>query len=269
MNIYYNYLCDKNLSINTIRVYSIYVKLWIKYLKQNNIQDNINKHIFIKYINYCIANYQPRTVKLIYNAIISYLKCNHQFLLINELRDIRLPSIQSHLKTIINLNEFNLIKNNIVCLSLKEQRNWLIFCILFLTGIRVNEILQFNKHKINNNMIKIVGKGKKTRIIYLTDYLLKLINSFPYDNIAINISNNQKLCLKQINIIIKKIGLVYFHKEITPHSLRRSYATNLLKNNVNLEIVRKALGHNNINTTAMYLQYNDDEILEEVNKVFN
>lgn len=262
-NHYQQYLNEKNLSQNTVRVYLIYVMKF-----HNEIKNNLEKINIINFLNNFSKSHQPRSIKLMYNCIISYLKFIKEYELINELRDIRLPKIQNHLKTVIKLNEFNLVKNNIVCMNKKQNRNWLIFCILFLTGIRVSELLQIDKNKIKDNKIYIVGKGSKTRVIYIVPYLMKLINDYDENIVATN--NNKKiLTTKQINVIIKNIGINYFNKEITPHSLRRSYATNLLRNNVNLEVVRKSLGHSNINTTATYLQFTDEEILDELSKTFN
>ncbi len=77
------------------------------------------------------------------------------------------------------------------------------------------------------------------------------------------------ISIKQINSIIKRLSRKYFQKEITPHGLRRSYATNLLKNNVNIEVVKQTLGHTNINTTSRYIQITEEDIINEINKIMN
>ena len=125
-------------------------------------------------------------------------------------------------------------------------------------------MLIFNKKDIyDNNKYRILGKGNKIRTIYLNDYLVSLLDNWKPNRIAIS-KNNKLLTIKQINIIIKKLSSTYFNKLLTPHSLRRSFATNLLKSNINIEIVRRTLGHSNINTTSRYIQYTDDEILNEI-----
>lgn len=264
INDYTNYLNNRNLSSNTIRVYLIYIKKWLSYIGCKR----VDKNTFSEFIKNFSSNHQPRSTKLIYNSIIAFLKFQKEYELINEFKDIRLPKIQNHLKTTINLKEFEIVKNNIVCMNNKQKRNWLMFCIMFLTGIRVSELLQVKKSLINDNKIYIIGKGNKKRVIYLTPYLSQLIHEYDTDHIATN-SRGENLTIKQINVIIKNIGLNYFNKLITPHSLRRSYATNLLRRNVNLEVVRKTLGHSNINTTATYLQYTDDEIMDELKKALD
>ena len=168
---------------------------------------------------------------------------------------------------IITLLEYEHVKNNIVLKTRLEKRNWLIFSFLFLTGIRVSELLEFNKNKIyEGNKLRIKGKGNKIRVIFITNYLNELLGNWKANRIAIN-SKNKLITIKQINEIIKKVSSQYFDRCITPHGLRRSFATNLLKNNANIEIVRKTLGHANINTTARYLYFNDDDILLEINKI--
>ncbi len=130
-------------------------------------------------------------------------------------------------------------------------------------------MLEFNKNKIyDKNKLKIKGKGNKIRVIFLTKYLQELLLSWKANRIAIN-SKNKLITIKQINTIIKKMSNKYFNKELTPHDLRRSYATNLLKNNANIEIVRQTLGHSNINTTSRYIQINEEDIYKEIIKIMN
>lgn len=265
---YINYLKNKNLSKNTINSYLLQSKKWNEYLDKRN----PNKTIFIKYLQKIKSNYSASSIKLIYSSLISYFKFEKRWKLIEQCRDIKLPQIQQTNRTIVKLEEFNYVKS-IICFenekNWKKKRNWLIFSFLFLTGIRISEIGKINKKNIyENNRIKIVGKGEKERVIYLTDYLLELLLKWKSNQIAIN-RKNKILSKKQLVKIIKTIGIEYFQKEITPHSLRRSFATNMLKKGANIEIIRKTLGHSSINTTARYLQFTEDDIIEEMNKLLN
>lgn len=262
---YISYLKNKNLSKNTINIYLKEYKKWKLYLNEKK----PNKTLFVKYIKNYSKNHQPNSIRLIYFSILSIFKYEKNWKLVNQCKDIKLPKTQLHNKCIISFEEYNKLKINIKPKTKLEKRNWLIFSFLFLTGIRVSELLEVNKNKIyDNNKLNIKGKGQKTRVIFLSNYLLELLNNWKPNKIAIN-DRNKIISIKQINTIVKKIGKKYFDKNISPHSLRRSYATNLLRNNANIEVVRKTLGHTNINTTARYLHYNDDDIAKEINSIMD
>lgn len=262
---YSNYLKNKNLSKNTIKIYLKEYEKWKTYLGEKN----PNKTIFVKYIKNYERDHQPNSVHLVYSSILSIFRFEKRWKLLNQCQDIKLPKIQQNNKSIITLEEYNNVKKNIILSTKLEKRNWLIFSFLFLTGVRVSELLEFNKNKIyENNKLKIKGKGNKVRVVFITNYLNEILNNWRANRIAIN-NKNKLITIKQINLIIKTISFKYFNKKITPHGLRRSFATNLLKNNANIEIVRKTLGHTNINTTARYLHLNDDDILKEINNIMD
>ncbi len=262
---YSNYLKNKNLSKNTIKIYSKEYEKWKLYLGDKN----PNKTLFVKYIKNYSKDHQPNSVHLIYSSILSIFRFEKRWKLLNQCQDIKLPKIQQNNKSIITLEEYNNVKQSITLSTKLEKRNWLIFSFIFLTGVRVSELLEFNKNKIyENNKLKIKGKGNKIRVIFITNYLSQLLDNWRANRIAIN-SQNKLITIKQINLIVKTTSMKYFNKKITPHGLRRSFATNLLKNNANIEIVRKTLGHTNINTTARYLHFNDDDIFEEINNIMN
>ncbi len=259
---YITWLKNRNLSSTTIEIYLNNANKWKLYLANRN----PNKTLFVNYINDYATNHKPRSIKLVYYSILSLFKFEKKFKLILECKDLKLPSIQYHLKSTITLNDFKNLKkpksNNFL-----DQRNYLIFHLLFFTGLRASELLRFDKSLIyDSNKLLIQGKDNKYRVIFLNDKLLKLLNNWKHPKVCIA-SNKKLLTIKQLNVIVKEFCLNNFNKYITTHGLRRSYATNLLKNNVNIEVVRRILGHTNINTTSNYLHYTDDEIIYEIKKV--
>lgn len=260
---YENYLKCRNLSNETIRVYLINLKIWNDFIKKNK----IDKELFVKFMNYYAQYHKPNSVHLMYCSLLSFFKFMKWYKLINECRDIRLPKQQPEYKETITINDFNNVLENYFPQNFIRRRNWLIFCVLFMTGIRVNELNEFKISKIKNEKIYIKCKGSKYRSIYLNDKLMYLLKSWPYDEININ-KNNKKLSNKQIIYIIKELGKQFFNKQITPHSLRRSFATNLLRANIDIKIVSELLGHSNINTTARYIHYTEQEIKNEFKKLF-
>ncbi len=201
-----------------------------------------------------------------YASILSFFKFEKRWKLINEIRDIRMPSTQTYIRTTISFEEFRNKYESLNITKWKDKRNWLIFMTLLHTGIRVSELYQFNKSKINCNKLEIKGKGKKYRVVYIDKFLINNLKSWKPNKVCIN-KNGTNLTYKEIYTIIKKMSLEFFNKNMTPHDLRRSYATNLNKSSVNIHVIQRILGHSDINTTSSYFQYTDDEILHELSRV--
>ena len=261
---YLTYLKNKNLSKNTINCYLKYSKIWINYLNDRK----PNKSLFVKFLNQYRKTHSNNSTKLLYSSILSFIKFKKMHKLYFECNDIRLPSTSLKNKTIIDLNEFNKIKSSLTNISKwYEKRNWIIFVFLFTTGLRANELNQINKKNIHYNRIKIIGKGQKEREIFLNEYLISLLNTWKANRINIS-KQNKLLSYKQINCIIKCVSFKYFKKNINPHDLRRSFATNLLRNHVDLKTISYLLGHSNINTTSRYIFLTVDEIHKNIKNIF-
>ena len=261
---YITYLKNKNLSQSTINTYIRNAKEWENYLNTRK----PSKTLFVNYINKYQKNHMPNSTRLIYSSVLSYIKFQKKWNLFNEFKDIRLPSSIQANKTTITLEEFNKIK------AIKEtendwykSRDWLILTFLLTTGIRISELNQVNKKNIKKSCLTIVGKGNKWRTIYICDYLQLLLKNWRANRINIS-KQNKQITNKQINIIIRKIGETLFSKNITPHSLRRSYATTLLRSGVDIKTVSKILGHTNINTTSRYIHFSDEELIENIKHIF-
>lgn len=261
---YKNYLKNKNLSENTIRIYLLYISKFQQYLNGRKITKRIVSN-YIRFLNN--KGNSTNTILLYYSVILSYLK----FLKLNKLREeckeIKLPSKQRIFRKIISLDEFDCIKNNINISNWYMKRNFLIFVFCFTTGIRIGEIDCIRKNLIIDNKLKIKGKGNKTRIIYIPEYTLNLLKEWKYNSINIK-RNKKKLTYKQLNKIIQNTTFKLFGKKYLPHDLRRSYATNLLKKGVNIKVISDLLGHESISTTSKYFYLSENEIVDELRKIF-
>ena len=261
---YKNWLKNKNLSKNTLIAYLSNYERWISYLNGRK----PNKAIIVKYLNIHSKTHKPSSTRLMYSAIISSLRFERKWRLVEECRDIKLPSIQFSVRNVISLEEFKYVRSKIIFNDWFEERDWLIFCTLLFTGMRVTELTRFSRRGIyDGNKFLVKGKGNKYRVIYLNCYILELLSKWKWNKICIS-RENEILTTKQINIIIKRISKKYFNKYITSHGLRRSYATNLLRSDINIEIVRRILGHSNVNTTSKYIQYTDQEVLNTIKNIF-
>jgi len=178
-------------------------------------------------------------------------------------------------------------KNDLV--GLRDQA---ILETLFSTGLRVSELANLVKSKINLNKdeFSVKGKGGKVRMVFLTDdardSLKKYLETRKDKSPSLFVAHKQKKSVKKeieemdekvargltprsIQRIIKKYALkAGITKDITPHTLRHSFATNLLTNGADLRAVQEMLGHSSITTTQIYTHVTNRQ-LRDVHKKFH
>lgn len=259
---YINYLKSRNLSNNTIKAYLSWSEKWNIFLNNKN----PNKALLANFIK-LLENKKnkPATIHLAYFAIKNYLKFKkYKFVFY---LDIKLPKQVEIKKSII---ERDIILNELEKLNLinfYENRLFLIIYILLNTGIRAFELINLKWEDFNKNKIIIKGKGNKFRYVYINESFFKFIKSKSKGYLIRSIKN-KKISQKQLNLIVrefsKKIG-VYF----TPHDLRRSFCTHLIRNNCNIKIIQMLMGHSNIAVTSRYICLTESEIFNAYNNIFN
>ena len=159
----------------------------------------------------------------------------------------------------------------------KNIRDKLILELLFVTGIRVSELVNIKINDINlyNREIKIFGKGSKERIVIFSTNCLNNLNNYLKERDKINKKNSNYLILNKnggkisttsIRNILNKIKLISGTKtKITPHMLRHTFATDMLNNGADLVSVKKLLGHESLDTTSIYTHVTN----EHVKKVYD
>jgi integrase/recombinase XerD len=141
-----------------------------------------------------------------------------------------------------------------------NKRNNLILDFLFYTGLRVNELINIRHSDYQNRLLKVNGKGNKVRFILLPEFLTKNFDSYSKNYLFLT-RNGKKLTKGQIRRNLKrKAKQAGIKKNISPHSFRRSLATNLYNNGGKLETIQKQLGHSSLDTTLGYI-HNDYQTL--------
>lgn len=155
--------------------------------------------------------------------------------------------------------------------------------LLFSTGLRVSELCNLNRDEIDlkKGEFSVRGKGNKIRVVFLSDQAKASIKNYLEKRTDINnalfIRNKKqknekedlRLTPRTIQRIIKKYAAkAGISKKITPHTIRHSFATDLLHSGADLRSVQALLGHSNISTTQIYTHYTD-KTLKEVHKKFH
>ena len=190
----------------------------------------------------------------------------------NPALSLSAPKRPKSLPKFLTPEEVEQILNNVKIDTPAGFRNRVILELLWATGMRVSELsnLNFGDLNMEENEIRVFGKGAKERIVLMSDrakgYLQQYINSARkliapnYDIGEINddtplfINNTgyrlqNKTIRKVINEIVEKIELP---KKVTPHVFRHSFATKLIENGADLRVVQELLGHAGISNTQIY-----------------
>lgn len=180
--------------------------------------------------------------------------------------------IQRKERTYLSIEEVKLLINAIEHPLIK-----LVVQTLYFTGLRINECLNLTVDDIDlqGKVLHVIGgKGNKNRDIPISQQLLPLfeeyLNSFErkeaYSEYFFATKKSGRLSAPYVNTIlrdtIKKLG---WKKHVTAHILRHSFASNLIKNGVNLVYVQKLLGHSNLKVTSIYTHANMEELDKSIN----
>ena len=144
-----------------------------------------------------------------------------------------------------------------------NRRNYLILLTLWRTGMRCDDLTTLKKKDIGTDKITIrMGKGKKDRIIPLEPTLKDLL-MFHCANMTLE-DRLFPLSNAQIRNIVHSYQGEY---DIHPHTFRHSFAVYYLKSGGNIRCLQKILGHNDLNTTAVYLDLLASDIIDDFKKI--
>lgn len=171
--------------------------------------------------------------------------------------------------------------------SKKHPRNFAIMNMLFSTGLRVSELCSLNRDiDVSKEEMTIRGKGDKLRIVFLSpnarssvrDYIKNRTDMdealFIQEGPRVVKLEEQNVSLRltsrSVERLVKRISVeAGISKKVTPHTIRHSFATDLLRNGADIRSVQIMLGHSNIATTQIYTHITDKELREVHNKFHN
>ncbi|ATG97798.1 tyrosine-type recombinase/integrase [Mesoplasma lactucae] len=240
MEKFLKYLDNNNYSKNTIYCYRYVLKDLFNQLDDRS----LTFYRISKYLKLQQEKYKPSTVQFKKDVILSYLKFSNSKLY-KEVEEIKIPSSQN---TFFQTIDEELFKKIISKIRIKENKD--LFKIFYYCGIRMSELktIKYNKSK---NSIIVYGKGMKYREIPLVGKLKD-----------IDFSLYQTYSKKKIYSLIKK----YWPEWVTPHTFRRSFCTNLIRNGANIKIVSLVMGHSRIETTARYMHFTSNDVFQELEK---
>ena len=289
---------EKGCSSLTIREYKHYLKRFYNWVAEDSPTakpEDINLEIIRRYRLY-LAHLRTRNGLSLERVTQSYhivaLRAFLRYLLVQ--RDIptlspdkiELPKQSSRSITFLNLEQLDRLLNSPKIATNVGLRDRTILETLFSTGLRVSELVSLNRDQIDleRKEFGVKGKGNKLRVVFLSDtaaewierYLRSRQDSFKplfiRHNGKVDIRNSgegMRLTARTIQRIVakyaKRAGLPI---EATPHTLRHSFATDLLISGADIRSVQEMLGHESIRTTQVYTHVTNRH-LKEVHKAFH
>jgi len=283
-----NYLkLERGLSMNSIESYEFDLIQFKNFIIENSINESPKKCSSSTVKRYLYKNFSNKKSRSQARSI-SALKSFFNYLLFegeihsSPLNDLESPKIENKLPEVLTEDEIKRLISSVNIDSEFGQRNKTIIEVLYGTGIRVSELVELKLSNIffKENILKVTGKGNKERFVplgkialieiekYLNDRDKLKINSKFSDILFLNRYGRQltrSMIFKVINDSSKNAEI---DKKISPHTLRHSYATHLLKNGADLRTIQLILGHESITTTEIYTHL-DTFHLENVLKKYH
>lgn len=269
---YLEYLeIEKGLSVNTIDAYrrDLYDFAGNIDSELNNI-DRLDINSYIRILKE--KNYAPSSVIRKIASLRGFFKWIYSMDIIqkNPASTIEQPKVPQRLPKVITLKEIEeMLHSN---LSPLES---VIMELLYSCGLRVSELvnLKINDVDIKSKYVRCFGKGSKERIIPIGNKAVQrieaykpirenILKKFNLDTKRLFVSDTGRLINRQdvYNFIHKKGKDI--HKNISPHTLRHSFATHLLENGADLRVVQELLGHSDVSTTQLYTHISKKRLKE-------
>lgn len=286
IHVFLNYLAfEKRYSKNTILSYENDLSAFFQYLSHEYQLSDI-KEITPALIRSWLASLKEKkaTSKTI-NRKISSLKSFFKYQLklqqisVSPVATISSLKISRRLPSFIEEKDLNtLLKNDFFPSTFAGKTDFLIFEILYQTGIRRNELIHLRETDIDRSAgsIKVLGKGNKERLVPVNNELLKSIDEYNSEKKKIlgELSENfllvnkkgKKLNPKYVyNVVKLNLAKVSTNERKGPHVLRHSFATHLTNNGAEINAIKELLGHSSLASTQIYT-HNTIEKLKEVYK---
>lgn len=264
---------ERGLSKNSIESYQRDLNQYITYLDQEKINswDEVNRYIILNFLEN-----QKNGLKSDNSLIrmISSLRRFHQFLKQENLSKedpmlyIETPKKAQTLPKVISTNQIDILLSIPDISNKIGIRDRAILEVMYATGIRISELVNLKLEELHLSMklIQTIGKGDKERILpigeqgikwveYYLEYSrpkleMKSAQTSPF--VFLNLRGTQlsrQGVWKKIKKMVRQAGI---KQNVTPHTLRHSFATHLLENGADLRVVQELLGHSDISTTQIY-----------------
>lgn len=265
---------EKKLSNNTLQSYNRDINQYKEYLEKNNINylkvDNEQINTYMKYLQdigkkTSTISRNLASIRSFYQYLIRIKKIKH-----DPTENIQSPKVEKRIPSVLTSQEVELLLDQPKDVDLKGTRDKAMLEVAYATGMRVTEIISLNVEDVHMEEGYVTCKNAgKQRNIPLGSISIKALKEYIDEARPIMIKDENETALF-VNVNGKRLTrqgfwkIVKFYKEqahitkdITPHVLRHSFATHLLQNGADLKAIQTMLGHSDISSTQVYMQFQD------------
>ena len=243
----------KNYSDNTINSYRFDIKQFLEL--------DLTFNDFSKYLRFLNENnYSKSSINRKITSINSFLDwcIKNNFIEDLVIKKVKSLKLDKKLPSVLTANYINKLLDELPTSSFKDLRDKAILELMYSSGLRVSEVSDLKLDNIKNNKsVKVFGKGRKERILPITNRSLNAINTYVL-NSRQNIANDKSSSYLFLGVRGGKLSdreirrIVKFRVGTFPHSIRHTFATHLLDGGADLRIVQEMLGHKDPSTTQIY-----------------
>ena len=287
---FFNYLSiEKGLASNTISAYKLDIEKFFHYLSTNQLLvEQVTPEHLASYVAW-LRGLENTEFKIGESSIarnvisirsyFAYLAKEHKF--DNPSINFKPPKIGKRLPKALTIDQV-MSMLNIVGSDLISSRDKALVELLYATGARVSELINLNTLDISTvdteagvtTTVKLKGKGGKERVVPIGSFAVAAVNDYLVRSrpTLVKVSTQKALFLNQRggrlsrqsawNLVAKAAARAGLLKQVTPHSMRHSFATHLLDGGADIRVVQELLGHSSVTTTQIYTLITIDHLRE-------
>lgn len=280
---YLRYLkLERGYSPNTIEAYRHDLQWLMNYLAQEGLDPLTVKLEDLQHFAAMLSDHAigPKSQARILSGVRSF----YRYLVLDGYLDVdptellESPHLPKHLPAYLTTGEVDALEDSIDLTTNEGHRNRAIIEVFFSCGLRVSELvgLKMSDLFLSEGFIRVNGKGGKQRLVPVSDRAVHELELWFNDRRQMTIKPGEEdyvflnrrghhLTRTMILIMVKRLGeAAGIQKTISPHTLRHSFATALLKGGADLRVIQELLGHANIGTTEIYTHMDDESLRQEI-----
>ncbi len=273
---------DRNYSVNTQEAYHHDLTYFMRFLSERNLSPMDVKLEDLEQFAASLHEYAigARSQSRILFGVRSFYRflTLDGYIEVDPTELLESPILPKHLPTYLSTEEVDRLEDSIDLESNEGQRNRAIIEVLFSCGLRVSELvnLKFSDLNLDEHFMRVTGKGDKERLVPISDRAITELQRWFIDRDRLKIKPGEEdyvflnrrghhLTRVMILIMVKRQAEVAgIKKTISPHTLRHSFATALLRGGADLRVIQVLLGHANIGTTEIYTHLDDESLRKEI-----
>ena len=273
---------EKGLSANTVEAYNDDILKLLKYIADRHrcpeeIEEaDLHEFLATLYDLGISARTQARIISGI-RSFFSFLKITGK-VKDNPAALLKMPKLGKHFPDILTVEEIDAMEAAIDVSTYEGCRNRAIVEVMYSCGLRVSEVvsLRISNLFLQEEYIMVEGKGSKQRLVPISEMAITLIRDYLAVRGDVNVKSDAEdiLFLNRRGSGMSRVMIFYIvkdlceqcgiHKNISPHSLRHSFATHMLEGGANIRAIQQLLGHESISTTEIYVHIDCSYLRREV-----